>query len=220
MFKGSIFVVNRNKIKMFVEINPNNIDKRLIQSAVECLKKGELIIFPTDTVYAIGCDIRNKKALNELAKWKNEKLSKTNFSFICKDLSEVSEYVKQLDRTTFRLLKNYLPGPFTFILDATNEVSKLFDVSKKEIGIRIPDNTIILAIVEELGNPIATTSLHDSEDDIIDYFVDATAIYERYEEQVGMIIDGGIGKLEASTVVNCVSGSCDIIRQGIGIIEL
>ncbi len=205
---------------MFVEINPYNIDSRLIQMAVDCLKKGELIIFPTDTVYAIGCDIRNKKAVNELAKWKNTKLSKTNFSFICADLSEVADYVKQLDRSTFRLLKQHLPGPFTFILDATNEVSKLFDVSKKEIGIRIPNNPIILEIVKALGNPITTTSLHDSEDQITDYFTDPTALYERYEDEVGMIIDGGIGNLEASTVVNCVGGEMEIIRQGIGIIEI
>jgi tRNA threonylcarbamoyl adenosine modification protein (Sua5/YciO/YrdC/YwlC family) len=205
---------------MFVEINPYNIDNRLIQMAVDCLKKGELIIFPTDTVYAVGCDSRNKKALNELARWKETKLSKTNFSFICSDLSEVAEYVKQLDRSTFRLLKHHLPGPFTFILDATNEVSKLFDVSKKEIGIRIPDNPIILEIVKALGNPITTTSLHDSEDQITDYFVDPTALYERYEDEVGMIIDGGMGNLEASTVVNCVGGGMEIIRQGIGIIDL
>lgn len=205
---------------MFIEINPDNIDQRLIQQAVDLLRKGEIIIFPTDTVYAVGCDVMNKKALHELAKWKNVKINKANFSIICSDLSQVSEYVKQIDRTTFRLLKHHLPGPFTFILDATNEVSKLFDASKKEIGIRIPDNKIVLEIVNTLGNPIAVTSLHDSEDDILDYFVDPASIYERYDDEVAMIIDGGYGNLEASTIVDCTGGGIEIVRQGIGEIEL
>jgi tRNA threonylcarbamoyl adenosine modification protein (Sua5/YciO/YrdC/YwlC family) len=205
---------------MFIEINPNNIDSRLVQQAVELLRKGEIIIIPTDTVYAVGCDVMNKKALQELAKWKDVKLNKANFSIVCSDLSQVSEYVKQIDRTVFRLLKHHLPGPFTFIMDATNEVSKLFDASKKEIGIRIPDNKIVLAIVEALGNPMAVTSLHDAEDEIMDYFVDPSAIYERYDEEVGMIIDGGYGNLEASTIVDCSGGGISIVRQGIGIIEL
>jgi tRNA threonylcarbamoyl adenosine modification protein (Sua5/YciO/YrdC/YwlC family) len=210
----------QKKILMFVEINPKNMDNRLIKQAVQCLKNGELIIFPTDTVYAVGCDLRNKKALKELANWKDLKLNKTKFSIICHDLSQITEYVKQLDRITFRLLKHYLPGPFTCILDATNEVSKLFEASKKEIGIRMPDNAIVLAIVEELGNPIATTSLHDNEDEITDYFIDPSALYERYDETVGMIIDGGYGNIEGSTVVDCTGGGFEIIRQGLGTIEL
>lgn len=205
---------------MFIEINPDNIDNRLVQQVVDELKKGGIIIFPTDTVYAVGCDVMNKKALAELAKWKDVKLSKANFSIICSDLSQVSEYVKQLDRNIFRLLKQSLPGPFTFILDATNEVSKLFDVSKKEIGIRIPDNKIVQTVVERLGNPMAVTSLHDSEDEIMDYFVDPAAIYERYDDEVSVIIDGGPGNLEASTIVDCTSVAPEIIRQGIGQIEL
>jgi tRNA threonylcarbamoyl adenosine modification protein (Sua5/YciO/YrdC/YwlC family) len=135
-------------------------------------------------------------------------------------MSQVSEYVRQLDRGTFRLLKHHLPGPYTFIMDATNEVSKLFDSSKKEIGIRIPDNDIVLKLVEALGNPLAVTSLHDNEDEITDYFVDPAAIYERYDDEVAVIIDGGQGNLEASTIVNCVDGEIEIIRQGIGQIEL
>lgn len=204
---------------MFIEINPDNIDKRLIQQVVDELRKGEIIIFPTDTVYAVGCDVKNKKALAELAKWKGVKINKANFSVICNDLSQVSGYVKQLDRTIFRLMKNHLPGPFTFILDATNEVSKLFDASKKEIGIRIPDNKIVAAIVDQLGNPLAVTSLHDNEDEITDYFVDPAAIYERYDDDVAVIIDGGFGHLEASTIVDCTGGAPEIVRQGIGAIE-
>lgn len=205
---------------MFIEINPDNIDQRLIQQAVDFLRKGQIIIFPTDTVYAVGCDVMNKKALQELAKWKDVKLNKANFSIVCEDLSQVSEYVKQMDRTVFRILKHHLPGPFTFILDATNEVSKLFDASKKEIGIRIPDNPIVHALVQALGNPLAVTSLHDSEDEIMDYFVDPASIYERYDDQVAMIIDGGHGKLDASTIVDCTGGAVEIIRQGIGEIDL
>lgn len=205
---------------MFIEINPYNIDNRLIQQVVEVLRAGEIIIFPTDTVYAVGCDVTNKKAIAELAKWKDVKLNKANFSIICEDLSQVSSYVKQLDRVTFRLLKHHLPGPFTFILDATNEVSKLFDASKKEIGIRIPDNPIVHAVVATLGNPLAVTSLHDNEDEITDYFIDPAAIYERYDDEVAVIIDGGPGHLEASTIVDCTSGSPEIVRQGIGQIEL
>jgi tRNA threonylcarbamoyl adenosine modification protein (Sua5/YciO/YrdC/YwlC family) len=205
---------------MLVEINPNNIDKRLIQQAVDVLKKGGIIIFPTDTVYSMGCDLYNKKALNNLAKLKNVKLSKANFAIICHDLSNLSEYVKQIDRPTFKLLKQSLPGPFTFILNATNEIPKLFDTNRKEIGIRIPNNKIILDIVELLGHPVVTTSLHDQEDELMDYFVDPYAIYERYDDDIEMIIDGGYGNLEASTVIDCTGPAPEIIRQGIGKLDL
>ncbi len=205
---------------MLVEINAENIDKRLIQQAVDILKKGGVIIFPTDTVYSMGSDLFNKKGLNELANLKGLKLNKANFSIICHDLSNLSDYVKQIDRPIFKLLKQSLPGPFTFILTANNIVPKLFDSNKKEIGIRIPDNKILLAIVELLGNPIATTSLHNDEDGIQDYFADPYAIYERYDDTIAMIIDGGNGRLEASTVIDCTSGAPEIVRQGIGIIEL
>lgn len=205
---------------MLVEINPNNIDERLIKQAVELLRKGGIIIFPTDTVYSMGCDLFNKKALNELARLKGIKLSKANFSIICHDLSNLSDYVKQIDRPTFKLLKQALPGPFTFILNATNEVPKLFDSNKREIGIRIPNNPIILAIVKELGNPIATTSLHNDEDGIQEYFADPYAIYERYDDTISLIIDGGYGNLDVSTIVDCTNGSPEIVRQGIGQIEI
>lgn len=205
---------------MLVEINPRNIDIRLIEQAVEILKKGGIIIFPTDTVYSMGCDLRNKKALNNLAKLKGIKLNKANFSIICHDLSNLSEYVKHIDRPTFKLLKQCFPGPFTFILNATTEVTRIFDTNKKEIGIRIPDNKIILKIAEMLGNPMATTSLHNEEDTFQDYFADPYAIYERYEDQVEMIIDGGNGHLDASTVVDCTGTQTKVIRQGIGIIDL
>lgn len=205
---------------MLVEINPDNIDQRLIQQAVDLLKKGGIIIFPTDTVYGMGCDLYSKKGLQDLAALKGIKLNKANFSIICHDLSNLSEYVRQIDRPTFKLLKQSFPGPFTFILQATNEVPRLFDTNKKEIGIRIPDNKIILEVVRQLGNPIATTSLHNEEDEILEYFTDPYAIFERFDGQVQMIIDGGYGNLEASTVVDCTGNEPEIIRQGIGIIDL
>lgn len=203
---------------MFVEINPNNIDMRLIRQAVDLLKKGGVLIFPTDTVYALGCDLMNKKGLEALSKLKGQKKAKTTFSIICADLSDLSNYVKQIDRPTFKLIKHALPGPFTFILKATNEVARIFDGNKKEIGIRIPNNEIILAIVRELGNPMATTSLHNDDDELFEYFVDPYAIFEKYDDQVDMIIDGGTGQLEASTIVDCTNDEPVIVRQGIGIL--
>ncbi len=205
---------------MLVEINPKNIDTRLIQQVVTILKKGGLIIFPTDTVYAIGCDLNNKKAMNALASFKGLKLKKTRFSIICHDIKHLSEYVKHIDRPVFKILNKSLPGPFTFILQATNEIPRLFDTKRKEIGIRVPDNNIIREIVKELGNPIATTSLHDEEDAIKDYFIDPYIIYERFDDEVDIIIDGGSGKLETSTIVDLSKGEPEIIRQGIGQLEM
>ena len=207
---------------MLVEINENNIDKRLINQAVDILKSGGILIFPTDTVYAMGCDLYNKKALNQLAAMKGTRLNKVNFSILCHDLSHVSDYVKPIDRSTFKLLKQNTPGPFTFILLANNDVPKLFDTKKKEIGVRIPNNKTVLTIIEELGHPIASTSLHDEEDTLLDYFTDPYAIYERFMDSndIEMIIDGGHGRLEASTIVDCTGGEFEIIRQGAGNIGL
>jgi tRNA threonylcarbamoyl adenosine modification protein (Sua5/YciO/YrdC/YwlC family) len=205
---------------MIIEINPQNIDERLIQQAADVLKKGGIIIFPTDSVYAMGCDLYNKNALAKLAKLKGVKLNKARFSIICHNLSDLSNYVKQIDRPTFKLLKQHLPGPFTFILTATNEIPKLFDSNRKEIGIRIPDNQIILKITEALGKPIATTSLHDDEDTFLDYFNDPYEIYQRFDDDVDLVVDGGYGKLHASTIIDCTSGAPVIVRQGIGKLDI
>lgn len=205
---------------MLLEINEQNIDLRSIDIVVRALQKGGLIIFPTDTVYAMGCDLRNKKALKQLAVLKGIKLNKARFSIICTDMSNLSDYVKQLDRPTYKLLNRSLPGPFTFILHANNEIPKLFDTNRKEIGIRIPNNDILKEIVERLGNPLATTSLHDVEDEIKDYFIDPYEIYQRYDSKVELIIDGGFGNLEASTIVDCTGNQPEIIRQGIAEIDL
>lgn len=205
---------------MLIEINPSNMDNRLIQQAVNILKNDGIIIYPTDTVYAIACSLKSKKGLEKLAKLKDTKLSKANFSLVFNDLSMLSDYVKQFDRSIFKLLNRSLPGPFTFILEANNTVPKLFDSNKKEVGIRIPDNEIAREIVRILGEPLATTSLHDDEDDLMEYFTDPYEIYQRYDDKVDMIIDGGVGQLYASTVVNCAQGEVEIIRQGIGELEL
>jgi tRNA threonylcarbamoyl adenosine modification protein (Sua5/YciO/YrdC/YwlC family) len=205
---------------MIIEINPQNIDERLIQQAADVLKKGGIIIFPTDSVYAMGCDLYNKNALAKLAKLKGVKLNKARFSIICHNLSDLSNYVKQIDRPTFKLLKQHLPGPFTFVLTATNEIPKLFDSNRKEIGIRIPDNQIILKITEALEKPIATTSLHDDEDTFLDYFNDPYEIYQRFDDDVDLVVDGGYGKLHASTIIDCTSGAPVIVRQGIGKLDI
>ncbi|MCE3294813.1 MAG: translation factor [Crocinitomicaceae bacterium] len=205
---------------MLIEINPYNINRRSIEEVVHSLRKGNIIIFPTDSVYNVGCDLFNKKALQELARFKDVKLNKARFSIICSDLSDISNYTKPIDRPTFKLLKHHLPGPFTFILNATNEVQKIFDSNRKKIGIRIPDNNILKAITEELGNPLATTSLHDEEDHILDYFTDPNEMYQRYEDQVSIVIDGGTGHLEPTTVVDCTEGDAKIIRQGAGKLDL
>ena len=200
---------------MFIEIREDHIDQRLIEQVVHSLEKGNLLIYPTDSVYAIGCDLFNKKALADLAKFKGIKLSKANFAIICSDLSHLSEYTKHIDRPAYKVLNRNLPGPFTFILNATNEIPRLFDSNRKEIGIRIPDNKIVHAIVERLGRPLVSTSLH-SDDEIQDYYTDPYEIFQRHEKDADIIIDGGHGKLEASTVVDLRNGEVEIIRQGIG----
>ena len=201
---------------MLIEINHNNIDKRLIEDVVKELRAGEIIIYPTDSVYAIGCDLKNKKALEKLAKFKGQKLKHTQFSIICRNLSEVSEYVKHLPQPIFKLMKRTLPGPFTYILNASLEVTKQFDSKRTELGIRIPDNTIVSAIVEMLGNPLATTSLHNEDDEIINYYIDPYEIYERFDNEIKIIIDGGQGNIEASTVIDCTGEVPEVIREGVG----
>lgn len=205
---------------MFLEINPENIDQRSIRQVVDELKKDGIVIFPTDTVYSVGCDLHSKKGLLRLAQLKDVKLHQANFAIICDTLSNLSNYTKPIDRSTFKLLNNYLPGPFTFILNATNEVQKRFDSNRKEIGIRIPDNAIIIEIVKQLGNPIVTTSLHNPDDEIQEFYSDPSQILEDFEDKVDVIIDGGYGKLNGSTVVDCTGDHAEIIRQGLGIIDL
>lgn len=200
---------------MFVEINPSNPDDRIIRDIVKILNKGGVIIYPTDTVYALGCSLMHKRAIENLAKLKGLKLKKANFALICYDLSTLSEYTNFIDRPTYKILNKNLPGPFTFILPASARIPKLFDSNKKTVGIRIPDSELLRRIVLELGHPIVTTSIHD-EDEIIEYTTDPYAIQEKWEKRVDAIIDGGFGKNEPSTVVDCSDGDIEIVRQGIG----
>jgi tRNA threonylcarbamoyl adenosine modification protein (Sua5/YciO/YrdC/YwlC family) len=200
-------------VKLFNE-NPN---LREILKIVEVLRKGGLIIYPTDTVYGLGCDITNAKAVEKVARIKNVKVEKNNFSFICSDLSHISDFTKPISNSVFKLMKKNLPGPFTFILEANNNVPKYFK-SKKTVGIRVPDNNIIREIVRELGNPILSTSIHD-EDEILEYSTDPELIYEKYEGIAEIVIDGGYGEFVPSTIVDCTGDEISIIREGKGILE-
>lgn len=200
---------------MLIEIRPNSIDQRKIDQIVGVLKKGGVIVVPTDTVYSFACDLYNKKALERLAKLKGVKLKKANFSLICYDLSTLSEYTKPISRSVYKVMNRALPGPFTFILDANNKVPKLFDSNKSEVGIRIPDNEITREIVNQLGNPLAVTSVHD-DDEILDYTSDPNEIFERFENEIDVVVDGGIGTLEPSTVVSCLNDDIEVIREGLG----
>jgi len=203
---------------MVAIVHPDNPDKRKIQLIVDILNKGGVIIYPTDTVYSLGCSLQKKRAIEKLAQLKGVKLKKANFSIIFNDLSHLAEYTKPIDRATYKILNRNLPGPFTFILNASNQIPKLFDTNKKTVGIRIPDNNITQAIVKELGHPLVTTSIHN-EDDILEYCTDPYLIQEKWENKVDAIIDGGYGQNEASTVVDLSDGEAEIIRQGIGELE-
>ena len=200
---------------MLIKVYPENPNPRAIEQIVEVLKRGGLIIYPTDTVYGLGCDITNHKAIEKICRIRGIKPEKANFSFICSDLSHISDYIKPIDTATFRLLKKALPGPFTFILNANNNVPKLLSANKKTVGIRVPDNDIAREIVRQLGNPILSTSIRD-DDDVIEYSTDPELIHEKYEDTVDIVIDGGYGDNEASTVVDCTSGEFEIMREGKG----
>ena len=202
----------------FVKIYPENPNEKEINKVVEVLRNGGLIIYPTDTVYGLGCDITNTKALERIARIKGIKLDKANFSFICHDLSNISDYIKQIDTSTFKILKKSLPGPYTFILNGNNNLPKEFK-KKKTVGIRVPDNNIARDIVKVLGNPIISTSIYD-EDEILEYTTDPELIYEKWNNKVDLIIDGGYGDNQASTVIDLSGTEPEIIREGKGNIDI
>ncbi len=202
-------------IKKIYTKNPNSRD---ISKVVEILRNGGVIIYPTDTVYGMGCDIHNHKAVERVAQIKGLRLEKANFSIICSDLSHLSNYARQVDNNTFKLMKKHLPGPYTFILNASNKVPKIFTNKKKTIGIRVPDNNIIIEIVKELGSPILTTSIRD-EDEIIKYITDPELIHEKYKETVDYVIDGGFSSNQPSTIVDCTGSEPVIMREGAGVID-
>lgn len=201
---------------MLIKIYPENPNPKEIDKVIEVLRDGGLVIYPTDTVYAIGCDALNVRAVEKICQMKGINPQKSNLSIICYDLSNLSEYAK-VNNAAFKLMKKNLPGPFTFILPTSSELPKIYK-NRKEVGIRVPDNNIIRTLVKELGNPILTMSVHD-DDDMIEYTTDPELIHEKYENLVDLVIDGGYGGLEASTVVNCTTDEFEIIRQGKGILE-
>ncbi len=198
---------------MLIKIYPENPNLKEIDKVVSVLQDGGLVIYPTDTVYALGCDALNVRAVEKICQMKGVNPQKSNLSIICYDLSNISEYAK-VSNTIFKLMKKNLPGPFTFILPTSNELPKIYK-NRKEVGIRVPDNAIIRELVRELGNPILTMSIHD-EDDIIEYSTDPELIHEKFENTVDIIIDGGYGGTEPSTIVNCTTDDFEVTRQGKG----
>jgi tRNA threonylcarbamoyl adenosine modification protein (Sua5/YciO/YrdC/YwlC family) len=202
----------------FIKIYPENPNPKAIQRVVNTLKNGGLVIYPTDTVYGLGCDITNIKALEKIAKIKGVKLEKSNFSFVCEDLSNLSDYVKQIDTSTFKILKRALPGAYTFILPGSKNLPNPFK-KRKTVGIRVPDNSIALALVSTLGNPIVSTSIRD-EDDVIEYTTDPELILEKWDNLVDIVIDGGYGGNEASTIIDLSVDPPEVIREGKGGLEI
>lgn len=202
----------------FIKLYPENPDPRKIQKIVNILHDGGVIIYPTDTVYGMGCNIHNLRAVERIAQIKGIKVKKHNFSFICYDLSNISEYTRALSTPVFKMMKKALPGPYTFILEANNSVPKILNSNKKTVGIRVPDHAIPRLLVKELGSPILTTSIHD-EDDVIEYSTDPELIYEKFRDLVDVVIDGGYGNNVASTILDCTGDEIEVVRQGLGSVE-
>ncbi|MDD4374871.1 MAG: L-threonylcarbamoyladenylate synthase [Bacteroidales bacterium] len=203
---------------MLLKIYPENPAPRHIKTVIECLNDGGLVIFPTDTVYGLGSSIHQPKALEKVAQLKGIKKEKANFSFIFHNLSMLSEFTKPIENEVYKLMRRNLPGPFTFILNANNSVPRIFQNKKKTIGIRIPDENIIATIVEELGHPVATTSILD-DDKILEYTSDPEIIHEKFKDKVDIVIDGGFGGNQPSTIIDCTGNEILIIREGKGVLQ-
>lgn len=202
---------------MLLEIHPKNPDERKINLVLDCLRKGGIIIYPTDTIYGLGCSIEHSDAINRICKIKHIQAEKALLSFICSDLSNLSEYTKSIDTPIYRFLKQYLPGPFTFILEASKKTPKLLRTKKETVGIRVPDNEICRTIIHALGHPILSTSLPYDEDDIP--YTDAEIMHEKFGHLVDIVIDGGPGGVVPSTIVDCTKNPPEVIREGAGLIE-
>ena len=200
---------------MLLHIHQDNPDYRKIKMVVECLKNGGVIIYPTDTVYAFGCDVYNKRAMERLCRIKGVDIKKHNLSFVCYDLSHISDFSRKLENSTYKLMKKALPGPYTFILNANSSIPKLFKNKKREVGIRIPNNNIPREIVKELGNPIVSTSVKD-DDMVIEYSTDPELIHEYFKKHVDLVISGGYGESTPSTIVKCTNSIPEILRKGKG----
>ena len=198
---------------MLIQLHPQNPQPRLIKQVAECLKDGGVIIYPTDTIYGLGCDINQQKAIERICKLKNVDLQKAQLSFICRDLSNLSDYTKSIDTPLYRMLKSYLPGPYTFILPASKQVPKILQSKKSTVGIRVPDNIICQQILDELGKSILSASLPG---DMVEEYTDPEVIDEKFGDKVDFVIDGGIGSMVPSTIVDCTTNDWMIIRQGLG----
>ena len=203
---------------MLLKIYPNNPSFKLIKQVKECLLDGGVIIYPTDTVYAFGCSINKNKAIERISALKGIKKKEADFSLIFSELSQLPNYTKNFDKKVFKLLKRNLPGPFTFILDANNSIPKIFGNRKKTIGIRIPDNTVAIEIVDLLGQPLISSSIKNN-DDIIEYNTDAEILHDEFGDQVDLVIDAGYGDNQPSTIVDCTGYDIEIIREGKGLLE-
>jgi tRNA threonylcarbamoyl adenosine modification protein (Sua5/YciO/YrdC/YwlC family) len=203
---------------MLIRLYNENPNPKYVRQIVDLLEVGGIIIYPTDTVYAMGCDIRANKSIEKIARQKGLNPKNPELSLIFHDMSQLSEYTVIRDNNIFKLLKRNLPGPFTFIVQANNQIPRMFKNKKKTVGIRIPDNNIVLELVRELGRPIITTSIHD-QDEVVEYTTDPELIYEKFRDFADAVIDGGYGKNEASTVVDCTGEEIEIVRQGLGILE-
>jgi tRNA threonylcarbamoyl adenosine modification protein (Sua5/YciO/YrdC/YwlC family) len=204
---------------MLIKIYPENPNPKAINEVVECLRDGGIVIYPTDTIYGIGCSIESHAAVEKIIRLKGINTRKAHLSFICHDMSHLSDYTRPIGNNIFKLMKKNLPGPFTFILEANNNVPKLFKNNKKTVGIRIPDNSIIREIVKELGVPVLSASVRD-DDEILEYSTDPELIHEKFGHIADIVIDGGYGSNEPSTIVDCTGDNAEIIRQGKGILEL
>ena len=215
--KNIIFAPSNN-VSMFLKLYPENPNPRYIKMIIECLENDGVVIFPTDTIYGIGCSINSNKALERIARIKGIKKEKANFSFIFHDMSMLSDFTRPINNDVFKMMRRNLPGPFTFILEANNNVPKIFKNNKKTIGIRIPDQPIITNIVRELGCPILTTSIVD-EDEISGFMTDPEEINDAYKDKVDIIIDGGFGNKEESTIIDCTENEIIIVREGKGILD-
>lgn len=202
----------------FIRLYEENPDPRRVRQIVEILRNGGLIIYPTDTVYGMGCDITNQKAVEKICKIKGINPKKHNFSFVCADLSNISHYTRVITKPVFKMMKKGLPGPFTFILEASSQVPKILHSNKKTVGIRVPNHRVPQAIVEELGQPILSTSIRD-EDEIIEYSTDPELIFEKYQNLVDVVIDGGYGSNVPSTILDCTGDDVVLVREGLGVLE-
>lgn len=202
----------------FIRLYPENPERKKIEEIVKVLRNGGVIIYPTDSVYGLGCDLFNTKAIDKIKRIKGIKGKEINLSFICYDLSHISEYTKHLDTPTFKLMKKALPGPYTFILESSSKVPKILNAKKKTVGIRVPNNNIPREIVNILGNPIITTSIHD--DEIHDHATDPEIIYDQFKNLVDIVIDGGFGEVHPSTVIDCTGDAPVLVREGLGDVSI